>query len=76
MTKKRKSIADMGDVRKPERKEPMPTSRPAGKQPTVQIAVRINLDAYRQLEELIAATGNTQRATVEAAIAKLHGDIC
>ena len=82
MTKKRLSIADMGDVRKPERVEPVaptpkvPTAkrgrgRPAERTAFVQLNTRITLETSKTIDELIERTGMTQRDVIEQAVAMM-----
>jgi len=83
MTKKKLSLSEMGDVRKPERVEPAPQQetvppvkrgrgRPAERTAFVQLNTRVTLETSQKIDALIERTGMTQRDVIEQAVALME----
>jgi hypothetical protein len=86
MSKKKLSLSEMGDVRKPERVEPVskpaptPTpkrgrGRPAERSTFVQLNTRVTLETSQKIDTIIERTGMTQRDVIEHAVAMMERDI-
>lgn len=83
MSKKKLSLSEMGDVRKPERVEPAskpaPTAkrgrgRPAERSAFVQLNTRVTLETSQKIDTIIERTGMTQRDVIEHAVAMMERD--
>jgi len=85
MSKKKLSLSEMGDVRKPERVEPAskpaPTppakrgrGRPAERSAFVQLNTRVTLETSQKIDTIIERTGMTQRDVIEHAVAMMERD--
>ena len=79
MTKKKLSIAGVGDIRKPEREEPKPEApkrgragRPAERTPYVQLNSRVKLETSEQIDAIMDREGCTLREVIERAVANFY----
>ena len=81
MSKKPKPLSSIGDIRKPERNEPVAKpapkegrgrGRPAERVPYVQLNTRVKLTTSEQIDAIAQSNGWTIREVIERAIEELH----